>query len=408
MDSFTKYDVAIIGGGIVGLATAMALTRRFKLSLIILEAEERIAAHQTGHNSGVIHSGLYYRPGSLKAVNCVNGRKALYQFCDEHDIAYDRCGKVVVATDKREIPSLNMLEERGKANNLVGIRRLTPNQIKEHEPFVDGIDGLFVPQTGIVDYKKVSRAYAQVVQEQGGQIQVNTRVIGFKAGTDMFTLETSQGPVHCKNIINCAGLQSDRMAKLCGLEPGLQIIPFRGEYYELVPEKEYLVRNLVYPVPDVRFPFLGVHFTRMMEGGVEAGPNAVLAMKREGYKKSDIAVADVAQYGTYIGFWRMASKYWQMSISEMYRSFNKKAFVKALQRLVPELQMDDVHPSGSGVRAQALEPDGKLSDDFRIVEAAHQVHVLNAPSPAATASISIGESIADMASKNFNLKGLPI
>lgn len=408
MDSFTKYDVAIIGGGIVGLATAMALTRRFKLSLIILEAEEKIAAHQTGHNSGVIHSGLYYRPGSLKAVNCVNGRKALYQFCDEHDIAYDRCGKVVVATDKREIPSLNMLEERGKANNLVGIRRLTPDQIKEHEPFVYGIDGLFVPQTGIVDYKEVSKAYAQVVQEQGGQIQVNTKVIGFKAGTDMFTLETSQGPVHCKNIINCAGLQSDRMAKLCGLEPGLQIIPFRGEYYELVPEKEYLVRNLVYPVPDVRFPFLGVHFTRMMEGGVEAGPNAVLAMKREGYKKSDIAVTDVAQYGTYIGFWRMASKYWQMSISEMYRSFNKKAFVKALQRLVPELQMDDVHPSGSGVRAQALEPDGKLSDDFRIVEAAHQVHVLNAPSPAATASISIGESIADMASKNFNLKGLPI
>ena len=280
---------------------------------------------------------------------------------------------------------------------------LTPDEIKEHEPHVNGIDGLFVPQTGIVDYKEVSKAYTRVVQEQGGQIQVNTRVTGFKSGTDGFTLETSQGPVHCKNIINCAGLQSDRIAKMCGVEPGLQIIPFRGEYYELIPEKEYLVRNLVYPVPDVRFPFLGVHFTRMMEGGVEAGPNAVLAMKREGYKKSDFSIADVAQFGTYIGFWRMAFKYWQMSISEMYRSFNKKAFVKALQRLVPELQMEDVYPSGSGVRAQALEPDGKLADDFRIVESAHQVHVLNAPSPAATASISIGESIADMASKNFNL-----
>ena len=403
MDSSSSYDVAIIGGGIVGLATAMALTSRFKLSLIILEAEEKIAAHQTGHNSGVIHSGLYYKPGSLKAINCVNGRKALYQFCEEHGIEYDRCGKVVVATDKREIPSLNMLEERGRANNLVGMRRLSPDEIKEHEPHVNGIDGLFVPQTGIVDYKEVSKAYARVVQEQGGQIQVNTRVTGFKTGSDGFTLETSQGPVHCKNIINCAGLQSDRIAKMCGVEPGLQIIPFRGEYYELVPEKEYLVRNLVYPVPDVRFPFLGVHFTRMMEGGVEAGPNAVLALKREGYKKSDFSFADVAQYGTYIGFWRMAFKYWQMSISEMYRSYNKKAFVKALQRLVPELQMEDVYPSGSGVRAQALEPDGKLADDFRIVESAHQVHVLNAPSPAATASISIGESIADMASRNFNL-----
>lgn len=402
----SKYEVAIIGGGIVGLATAMALTKRYKLSLIVLEAEQEVAAHQTGHNSGVIHSGLYYKPGSLKAINCVTGRKALYQFCEEHNIQHDRCGKLVVATDKREIPSLNMLEERGKANGLVGIRRLTPEEIKDYEPHVKGVGGLFVPQTGIVDYTDVSKVYARIIQEQGGVIQTNSRVTGFSDNSGEFTLETVQGPIHCNNIINCAGLQSDRIATMCGLKPGLQILPFRGEYYEVKPEKEYLVRNLIYPVPDVRFPFLGVHFTRMMAGGVEAGPNAVLALKREGYKKSDISIGDIAQYGTYIGFWHMAMKYWQMSISEIYRSYSKRAFVKALQRLIPELQINDVHPAGSGVRAQALEPDGKLVDDFRIVESSHQVHVLNAPSPAATASIAIGESIAKMASKNFKLANI--
>lgn len=402
MDSSRKFDVAIIGGGIVGLATAMALIKRLKISLVVLEAESQVAAHQTGHNSGVIHSGLYYKPGSLKAINCIRGREAMYRFCEEQDIAHDNCGKVVVATDKREIPALDALEERGRANGLVGITRLTPQEIRQHEPYVNGIDGLFVPQTGIVDYTQVSLAYARIIQELGGEIRTNTRVRGFVNNPDGFTLETNQDAIQCKNVINCAGLQSDRIAKLCGVEPGLQILPFRGEYYEIRPEKEYLVKNLVYPVPDVRFPFLGVHFTRMIVGGVEAGPNAVLALKREGYKKSDIVVGDVLQYGTYIGFWRMAWKYWQMSISEVYRSYIKRAFVKSLQRLVPDLQMEDVHPSGSGVRAQALTPDGKLVDDFRIVEAAHQVHVLNAPSPAATASISIGESIADMAVKNFN------
>lgn len=327
----------------------------------------------------------------------------MYRFCEEHNIMHDRCGKVVVATDQREIPGLNILEERGRANGLIGLKRLSPQEIREHEPHVSGIDGLFVPQTGIVNYNDVSEAYAKIIEETGGKIQLNTRVTGFQQTADGFTLETSKNPTHCKNVINCAGLQSDRIAHMCGVEPGLQILPFRGEYYEFIPEREYLVNNLVYPVPDVRFPFLGVHFTRMIHGGVEAGPNAVLALKREGYKKSDISLGDIAQYGTYIGFWRMALKYWKMSISEMYRSYSKRAFVKALQRLVPELKMEDVHPSGSGVRAQALTPDGKLVDDFRIVEAAHQVHVLNAPSPAATASISIGESIADMAVKNFGL-----
>ena len=404
MEQSSSYDVAIIGGGIVGLATAMALLKHFKISLVILEAEDQVAAHQTGHNSGVIHSGLYYKPGSLKAINCVSGRDAMYRFCEEQNIIHERCGKIVIATSQNEIPSLNLLEERGRANDLVGMKRLKAEEIKEYEPYVNGIDGLFIPQTGIVDYTDVSKAYAKIIQEMGGFIKTGTRVTGFKKEQNEFILETSNNPVKTKNIINCAGLQSDRVAKLCGIKPGLQILPFRGEYYEIKPEKEYLVKNLVYPVPDVRFPFLGVHFTRMAKGGVEAGPNAVLAFKREGYKKSDISIPDVAQFSTYIGFWKMAIKYWQMSISETYRSYSKKAFVKALKRLIPQLEMDDVVAAGSGVRAQALTPDGKLVDDFRIVEADHQVHVLNAPSPAATASISIGESISRMAVQNFGFK----
>lgn len=399
----STYDVAIIGAGIVGLATALKLVQKYRLSLIILEAENEVAAHQTGHNSGVIHSGLYYKPGSLKAINCVSGREAMYHFCEEHDIAHDRCGKVVVATHPSEIPSLNMLEERGRANALDGIRRLSPQEILEIEPYVNGIDGLWVPQTGIVDYKDVSKTYARLILESGGEIKTNSRVIGFSNDHNLIKLQTTTGEIETKNLINCAGLRSDKIARLCGVEPGLQIIPFRGEYYEVVPEKEYLVQNLIYPVPDVRFPFLGVHFTRMVHGGVEAGPNAVLALKREGYKKTDISIPDIAYYGTYIGFWRMALKYWKMSVSETYRSFSKHAFVKALQRLIPDLQMEDVHPAGSGVRAQALSSDGKLLDDFSIVERPHQVHVLNAPSPAATASLSIGETIATMAEKNFQL-----
>jgi len=399
----STYDVAIIGAGIIGLATALKLVEQFKLSLVILEAENEVAAHQTGHNSGVIHSGLYYKPGSLKALNCVSGREAMYHFCEENGIAHDKCGKVVVATNPAEIPSLNMLEQRGRANGLDGIRRLIPGEIREIEPYVNGIDGLWVPHTGIVDYTDVSKAYARKITEMGGEIRTNIRVTGFKNDHTTIQLQTSSGDVETRNLINCAGLRSDKVARLCGVNPGLQIIPFRGEYYEVVPEKEYLVRNLIYPVPDVRFPFLGVHFTRMIHGGVEAGPNAVLAFKREGYRKSDFSIPDVAYYSTYIGFWRMALKYWKMSISETYRSYSKQAFVKALQRLIPELQMQDVHPAGSGVRAQALSSDGKLLDDFNIVEKANQIHVLNAPSPAATASLSIGETIAAMAEKNFLL-----
>jgi (S)-2-hydroxyglutarate dehydrogenase len=397
------HDVAVIGGGVVGCATAMALLQRHTLSLVVLEAESHLAAHQTGNNSGVIHSGLYYKPGSLKATNCVTGREALYRFCAEHGIAHDRCGKVVVATDPAEIPRLDELERRGRANGLEAIRRLRPEEILEHEPHCTGIDGLWVPYTGIVDYTAVTEAYAHIVQERGGEVTTGARVVAFRRDGDAFVLETTAGRVRCRAIVNCAGLQSDRVARLCGVRPGLQIVPFRGEYYEIVPDKQHLVRNLIYPVPDPAFPFLGVHFTRMIEGGVEAGPNAVLAFKREGYTKWSVSPKDTLGFAFYPGFWRMASQHWRMSLGEMHRSWSKKAFVKALQRLLPELTMADVHPAGAGVRAQALEPSGKLVDDFRIVEAARQVHVLNAPSPAATASISIGESIAGMAAKNFGL-----
>jgi L-2-hydroxyglutarate oxidase len=396
------YDVAIIGGGIVGLATALKLLERRPLKLIILEAEERIAAHQTGHNSGVIHSGLYYKPGSLKARNCVTGRDAMYGFCEEHGIAHERCGKVVVATEPSEIPRLNNLEARGRANGLQGLRRLRPEEIKEIEPHVSGIDGLFVPDTGIVDYKEVAAKYAELITSAGGVIQTNTRFLRCVRTRSELVLQTTQDDIHARNLINCGGLQSDRIARQCGLDPGVQIVPFRGEYYELVPERQSLVRNLIYPVPDPAFPFLGVHFTRMIHGGVEAGPNAVLAFKREGYTKSTISLRDMTDVLTYDGFWHLARKHWGMSIGEFHRSFSKRAFVKALQRLLPELREQDVHPAGAGVRAQALAPDGSLVDDFCIVEGWRMIHVLNAPSPAATASLSIGQTIAEMAGRQFD------
>lgn len=406
----TQYDIAIIGGGIVGLATAMALVKQNQsgfqpaVKLVVLEAEGQLAAHQTGHNSGVIHSGLYYKPGSLKARNCVEGREAMYQFCQEHGIAHDNCGKLVVALNENELPALNTLEERGHANGLAGIKRLNSlAELREYEPHVSGIAGLYVPQTGIVDYTQVTETYGKIVREHGGEIRLNSRVQKIERKGGEIVLETASGEVHTRNLVNCAGLQSDRVARMAGLDPKLQIVPFRGEYYELVKDKEHLVRNLIYPVPDPRFPFLGVHFTRMIHGGIEAGPNAVVAFKREGYTQWAISPKDLLTYGLYTGFWKMSLKYWKTGFGEYYRSFSKRAFVNALKRLLPELQMEDVHRSGAGVRAQALEPNGMLVDDFRIVEAEHMVHVLNAPSPAATASISIGRSIADMAVKNFGL-----
>ena len=397
------HDVAIIGGGIIGLATAMALTSRRSLSLIVLEAEERLAAHQTGHNSGVIHSGLYYKPGSLKARNCAEGRETMYRFCEEHQIAHERCGKVVVATHESELPRLDRLEERGRVNGLTGLRRLRAEELQEYEPHLAGIAGLWVPQTGIVDFVQVAQTYARLVQQVGGVIQTQTRVLGCRREPNGLRLETTRGEIHCRNLINCGGLKSDRIARMCGLNPGLRIVPFRGEYYELIPERHFLVKNLIYPVPDPQFPFLGVHFTRMIHGGVEAGPNAVLAFKREGYHRSSFDWADAWEIVAYPGFWQLARKHWRMGLGEFRRSFSRRAFVKALQRLIPELNLADVHRAGAGVRAQALEANGFLVDDFRIVETERMVHVLNAPSPAATASLSIGQTIADMAEKQFEL-----
>ena len=389
------FDVVVVGGGAVGLATAMALSADPGLRLLVVEAEDRVAAHQTGHNSGVIHSGLYYKPGSAKARNCADGRDRLYRFCREHGVAHEQCGKVVVATRADELPALAELERRGLANGLRGIRRLDAAGLREYEPHVRGVAGLHVPETGIVDYKAVTRAYADVVAAAGGRVELSAALVGCRRDQGGLVLSTTAGEKHCRFLVNCAGLQSDRVARLSGVEPGVQIIPFRGEYYELRPDRWGLVRNLIYPVPDARFPFLGVHFTRMIGGGVEAGPNAVLAFRREGYRMCDISFRDLFELACFPGFWRMAARFWRTGLDEFNRSLSRGLFWRSLRRLVPELRLDDIVPAGSGVRAQAVEPSGKLVDDFRIVRAERMVHVLNAPSPAATASISIGRTIAD-------------
>lgn len=393
----TTYDILIVGGGIVGMATAMALADKKRIKIALIEAENKLAAHQTGNNSGVIHSGLYYKPGSLKAQNCVQGREALYRFCEQYHIAHERCGKIVVATRSEEIPALDELERRGRANGLKGLKRLTAAQLRDYEPYVSGIGGLFVADTGIVDYEQVTHQFARQVQEAGHTIFLNTRFLGLHKSQTELNIETTRGTFRSRFLINCAGLQSDRITRLCGLDPGLRIVPFRGEYYKLKPQKTYLVKNLIYPVPDPAFPFLGVHFTRMIKGGVEAGPNAVLAFKREGYSKFSFSLKDSLQTFTYPGFFVLAGKYMKMGLGEFYRSYNKKAFVRALQRLLPEITTDDIIPGGAGVRAQALARNGQLIDDFRIVQQRQMIHVLNAPSPAATASISIGREIARMA-----------
>ena len=399
--SQNSFDIIVIGGGIIGTATALSLQKKSKLNILVIESENELAHHQTGNNSGVIHSGLYYKPGSLKAKNCSEGRELLYRFCETNNIPFKKCGKIVLATSESELDALDQLYKRGIANGLTGIKKLGSDEIKNYEPYANGIAGLFVPQTGIVDYTKVTEKYAQLFLENGGSMETNCTFLSLKKSNGKIVVITSKKEFETKILVNCGGLHCDRIAKLCGVNPGLQIIPFRGEYYKLKKEKEYLVNNLIYPVPDPRFPFLGVHFTRMMKGGVEAGPNAVLAFKREGYTKKDFSFADMSQMITYSGFWKMASKYYGMGFGEFYRSFSKKAFVKALQKLVPEIQEDDIEPGGAGVRAQALESDGKLVDDFRILETDKMVHVLNAPSPAATASLSIGKKIAEIILSKF-------
>ena len=390
-----RFDIAIVGAGIVGLATAMALLkRRPDLELVVLDKEPDVAAHQTGNNSGVIHAGLYYKPGSLKAQTVVEGARRMVQFCQEHDLPYELCGKVVVATDEDELPRLEELYRRGTANGVSGLAKINAQQIKEYEPYATGIAGLWSPNTGIVDYQAVARKYAEIVERSGGELRLNTTVTGIQKRAENLILQTTTNEVHTRALINCGGLQSDLIAKMMGSTHGLRIVPFRGEYYELTPQSQGLVRGLIYPVPDPRFPFLGVHYTKRINGSVEAGPNAVLAFAREGYKKTDISPGHALGLFTFPGFWIMAAKYWRMGLGEMYRSWNKRAFVAALQALLPELGMDDLRPGGAGVRAQAMDSKGRLLDDFSIIEAPDAIHVLNAPSPAATASLAIGEEVA--------------
>jgi len=400
-----RFDVVVIGGGIVGLSVAMRFACAFpRLRLLLLEKEESVGRHQSGHNSGVIHSGIYYKPGSLKARLCVEGSAAMVEFCREHRIPYQICGKIIVATSAEEVPRLQRLLERGRANGLTGLRSLNRDELREIEPHCSGVAWLLVPGTGITDYVKVCEKYAELVSAQGGTVQTSAEVTGITESTGETVIETSRGPFSTRYVINCAGLHSDRISRMSGATPEVQIVPFRGEYYDLVPQRRHLVRSLIYPVPDLRFPFLGVHFTRRIGGDVDAGPNAVLAFKREGYRKTDFNLRDLSETLAYPGFWKMAGQHWQSGAAEIYRSFRKSAFVKALQKLVPEVRGEDLLADGAGVRAQALRPDGSLVDDFQFVCTGTMLHVWNVPSPAATASLSIAREIVQMAAQGFALQ----
>jgi len=388
-------DVAIIGGGIVGLATAYQITQLYSgRRVVVLEKEQELAHHQTGHNSGVLHSGIYYKPGSLKAVNCRAGKKAMEEFCAAEGIAYEICGKVIVAVDDAELPALEQIYERGQANG-VNCTLIERGRLAELEPHARGVRAIHVPEAGIVDYRQVCERLAERVRQRDGEVVTNARVTAMHRNGEHVVLTSTAGDVTASQVVNCAGLQCDRMTARSGQKPGAKIVPFRGEYYEVRPEAHYLCKNLIYPVPDPNFPFLGVHFTRMIGGGVECGPNAVLAFAREGYRKRDINLADLAESLTYSGFLKMAAKYWKAGLGEMWRSVSKAAFVKALKRLVPEIRAEHLEPAPAGVRAQAVTPDGALVDDFLIQETDRVINVGNAPSPAATASLNIGRLIAE-------------
>ena len=400
----SRYNVIIIGGGVVGLGVALEITRRFPhLRLLVLEKEDRVARHQSGHNSGVIHSGLYYKPGSLKARLCVSGAAAMVEFCREHGLPYEVCGKVVVATHADELPRLEELRKRGEANGLVGVRLIGPEEVKEIEPHAAGLKALVVPSTGITNYAVVCDKYAELISAHGATVLTSAAATGIKRLPNEIVVETTRGAFSTTALINCAGLYSDRISRLAGDDPGVMVVPFRGEYYDLVPERASLVRALIYPVPDPRFPFLGVHFTRRITGNVDAGPNAVLALAREGYRHRDINLRDLASALAFPGFWRMARQHWRNGLDEWHRSLSKPVFVRALQRLLPEVTEKDLVPGGSGVRAQALKPDGALVDDFQFVGSGKVLHVLNVPSPAATASLMIGKAIVDTAASDLGL-----
>jgi L-2-hydroxyglutarate oxidase LhgO len=398
-----RYDIAIIGSGIVGLATALNLTDRFPgLRVVILEKEAKIAAHQTGHNSGVIHSGIYYKPGSYKAKQCVEGKALMRQFCEKHAIKVVDCGKVIVATAEEELPRLETLHERAQANG-VPVEMIGPERLREIEPHAAGIRGIWSPTTAIVDYVEVAEAMARDLRQRGVEIETGAGVSNVARTGDGVDLWATRRAVLAKRLINCAGLYSDVVAAMAGAKPDVQIVPFRGEYYMVRPDRRHLVRTLIYPVPDPEFPFLGVHFTNTVHGEVEAGPNAVLAFAREGYTFWKVRPAELGHTLTYSGMWHMARKYWKTGSYEVFRSLSKKAFVKALQRLVPEIRPEDVERGGAGIRAQAVAADGSLVDDFRIVGDDTGIHVLNAPSPGATASLAIGGHIAGLAATRFGL-----
>src|SRR3984957_13026196 len=388
--------ITIIGGGIIGLASAFRLTQKLPgASVTILEKEAAVGQHQSGHNSGVLHCGLYYKPGSMKAKLAVTGIRQMIAFCQEHGIPHEVCGKLVVAANADEIPRLNDLYERGQQNGLTGLRKLGASEMREIEPYTGGVAAILVPEEGIVDYPAVCRTLVRCLEAVGGKVVIQAAVTRLHRPGAQWIATTVAGDFESDYIVNCAGLQCDRVCSLAGDEPELQIVPFRGEYYTLKPERQYLVRNLIYPVPDPRFPFLGVHFTRLIHGGIEAGPNAVLAFAREGYKKSDVSARDFTGTLTYPGFWRFFEKYPRVCFDELRRSFSKELFCRSLNALVPEVRPEDLEPGGAGVRAQAIGPQGEMVQDFSFVKSDRALHVLNAPSPGATASLAIGQEIAN-------------
>lgn len=400
----SQYKVAIVGGGIVGLAVGLEITRRFPgARLLVLEKEDRVGRHQSSHNSGVIHSGIYYKTGTLKARLCVAGAAAMVEFCREHGIPHQISGKVIVATHAEELPRLEELRRRGGANGLTGLRSIGAEELREIEPHAGGLRALVVPSTGITDYGAVCDKYAEIILSRGATILTATAVTGVKRQADEIVIETIRGEFRTASLINCAGLFSDRISRMAGDDPQVMIVPFRGEYYDLIPERSALVKALIYPVPDPRFPFLGLHFTRRISGAVDAGPNAVLAFRREGYRRRDIDLRDLGSSVLFPGFWRMAAKNWRSGAGEFYRSFSKPAFVRALQRLVPGICEDDLVPGAAGVRAQALTRQGALVDDFQFVPSDRMLHVLNVPSPAATASLVIGRTIVNSAAAGLGL-----
>jgi L-2-hydroxyglutarate oxidase len=399
----TPLDVAIVGGGIVGLATAYHLTQHYpNRRVVVLEKESELAFHQTGRNSGILHSGIYYKPGSLRAINCRTGKQAMQDFCEAEGVDYEICGKVIVAVSASELPALDRIYQRGQANG-VRCEVIGADRLAELEPYSAGVRAIHVPETGIVNYKQVCARLAARIQERGGQIVTSARVESLVPTVGGTVLRSTAGDFEAAIVVNCAGLHSDRVTQMSGQHCEARIVPFRGEYYALRPEAEHMVRNLIYPVPDPSFPFLGVHFTRLIEGGIECGPNAVLAFAREGYNKTDVNVRDLFETLTYSGFQNLAAKYWRTGLGEMWRSLNKRAFVRALQRLLPSLRAEQLEPAPSGVRAQALTRDGDLVDDFMIIANDRVINVANAPSPAATASLNIGRMIVEKVSERLEL-----